>query len=268
VWIDYWRRLTGDRVLYCSYQEVGNRFPDLPQKDFASAVTLFLPDGEVRSGAHAVFTVLALLPGKSWMFWLYTHVPGFALIADMAYRTVARHRSFCYWAARALWGIPIEVETSGIASWIFLRTLGAIYLIAFASFGVQAAGLIGSNGISPVADYLHSLREYYGAVYWQVPTVFWLSAGDGTIKAVGIAGICLSLMLFLGLRWRVIRIALFVLYPFIGDGWSGIHGLPMGCFATRGWLPGDSAVLFASHRLALSLVAISFGVSFGRSEVG
>jgi predicted DCC family thiol-disulfide oxidoreductase YuxK len=264
VWIDYWHRLTGDRVLYCSYQEVGDRFPDLPQKDFASAVTLFLPEGEVRSGAHAVFSLLALLPGKSWMFWLYTHVPGFALIADMAYRTVARHRSFCYWAARALWGIPIEVETSGIASWIFLRTLGAIYLIAFASFGVQAAGLIGSNGISPVADYLHSLREYYGAVYWQVPTVFWLSAGDGTIKAVGIAGICLSLLLFLGLRWRVIRIALFVLYlslvtagqEFMGYQWDALL-LEAGFLAI---LLGSSPVIVWLYRWLLFRLVFLSGV--------
>jgi len=53
VWIEYWRKLTGDRVRYTSYQEIsqeiGGRFPDSPRKDFASAVTLFLPSGEVRS---------------------------------------------------------------------------------------------------------------------------------------------------------------------------------------------------------------------------
>ncbi|HXM20243.1 MAG TPA: lipase maturation factor family protein [Terriglobales bacterium] len=234
VWIEYWRQLTGERVLYTSYQEIGqeigNRFPDLPRKDRASAVTLLLPSGEVRSGAHAVFSLLALLPGKSWMLWLYVHIPGFALIADLAYRVVARHRSFCHWATRALWEIPIEVGTFGIASWLFLRTLGAVYLVAFASFAVQAAGLIGSHGISPVAEFLHSLREYYGAVYWQVPTVFWLNAGDGMIKAVGIAGICLSLLLFLGVRWRIIRVALFVLYlslvtagqEFMGYQWDAL----------------------------------------------
>ena len=160
-WVEYWQQLTGDRVLYAPYQEIGDHFPDLPQKDFASAVTLFLPSGEVQKGAHAVFSLLSLLPEKRWMLWLYTHVPGFALIAEMVYRVVARHRSLCYWATRALWGIPIQVETFGVASWLFLRTLGAVYLIAFVSFAVQAAGLIGSHGISPVAEYLHSLREYH-----------------------------------------------------------------------------------------------------------
>jgi len=229
-WIEYWQKITGERVLYAPYQEVGERFPNLPQKDFTSAVTLFLPGGEVRSGAHAVFSLLALLPGETWMLWLYAHLPGFALITELAYRVVARNRSFCYWVTRALWGIPIEVESFSTASWLFLRTLGAVYLFAFASFALQAAGLIGSHGISPVAEYLHSLREYYGAVYWEAPTVFWLGASDGMIKAVGIAGICLSALLLLGLRWRILRIVLFVLYlslvtagqEFMGYQWDAL----------------------------------------------
>jgi len=237
-WIDYWLRLTGDRVLYTPYQEIipdvdediGGRFPNAPQKELASAVTLSLPGGEMRRAAHAVFSVLALVPGKGWMLWLYLHVPGFSLVAELAYRMMARHRSFCHWATSALWGIPIEVETFRIASWLFLRTLGVVYLFAFASFATQAAGLIGSHGISPVAEYLHSLREYYGAVYWQVPTVFWLNASDGMIKAVDVAGICLSVVLVLGVRWRILRVALFVLYlslvtagqEFMGYQWDAL----------------------------------------------
>jgi lipase maturation factor 1 len=229
-WIDYWRQLTGERALYTRYQEIGDRFPDFPRKDFASAVTLFLPSGEVRSGAHAVFSLLAPVSGKRWMLWLYVHIPGFALIAEMAYRLVARHRSFCYWATRTLWGVPIEVETFGIASWLFLRTLGAVCLVAFASFAVQAAGLIGSHGISPVGEYLHSLREYYGALYWQVPSLFWLNAGDAMVTSVGIGGICLSVLLLLGVRWRILRVGLFMLYlslvtagqEFMGYQWDAL----------------------------------------------
>src|SRR5579864_8689398 len=211
-WVDYWRRLTGERVLYTPCQEIGSRFPNLSQKDFAAAVSLFLPTGEVRIAAHAVFSLLNFVSGKRWMLWMYVQIPGFALIAELLYRVVARHRSLAYWTTRALWGIPIEVESSDVTTWLFLRTLGAIYLAAFASLALQAAGLIGSHGISPIADYLHSLREYYGAPYWQVPTVFWWSATDRMIKAVGVAGICLSVLLLFGVRWRILRFALFVLY--------------------------------------------------------
>jgi predicted DCC family thiol-disulfide oxidoreductase YuxK len=264
VWVEYWQRLTGERVLYMPYQEIGERFPDFPRKDFASAVTLFPSSGEARAGAHAVFSLLALLPGKSWMLWLYVYFPGFAPIAELVYRMIARHRSFCFWATRALWGIPIEVETFGIASWLFLRTLGAVYLLAFASFATQAAGLIGSHGISPVGEYLQSLREYYGAVYWQVPTVFWLNAGDGMVKAVGIGGICLSVLLLLGVRWRILRAVLFVLYlslvtagqEFMGYQWDALL-LEAGFLAI---LSGSSPIILWLYRWLLFRLIFLSGV--------
>lgn len=230
-WVEYWKRLTGERVLYVAYQEVGQRFPNVPQADFASAVKLILPGGEVRSGAHAVFTLLALLPGRRWMLWFYLHVPGFALVAETAYGIISRHRSFCYRATQLLWGIPVEAETFDIGSWLFLRMLGATYLIAFTSFGVQAAGLIGSHGISPVAEFLHSVREYYGAAgYWEVPTLLWLNSSDAMLKVVWIAGVCLSALLLIGVRWWIIRLLLFALYlslvaagqEFMGYQWDAL----------------------------------------------
>jgi predicted DCC family thiol-disulfide oxidoreductase YuxK len=229
-WVDYWQVLTGERASYVPYQEIGNRFPDFPREDFSSAVTLFLPSGDSARGAHAVFTLLALLPEKRWMLWLYRHVPGFSSIAEGAYRTIAQHRNFFFWVTRALWGIPLKVETFSLATWLFLRLLGAVYLLAFASFATQMPGLIGSQGISPVADFLHSLREVYGNLFWQLPTVFWLSASDAMIRAVCVAGICLSVLQLLGVRWRIVRVALFVLYlslvtggqEFMGYQWDAL----------------------------------------------
>ena len=270
-WVEYWQRLTGERVLYTPYQEIDSRFPDLPRRDFASAVTLFLPSGEVRSAAHAVFSLLALVPGKSWMLWLYAHIPGLAWIAEMVYRVVARHRSFGFWATRVLWGVPIEVESFGIASWFFLRTLGAVYLFAFASFAVQAAGLIGSRGISPVGEFLRAVREYYGGGYWQVPTLFWLNAGDGMIRAVGIAGICLSALLLLGVRWRILRVALFVLYlslvtagqEFMGYQWDALL-LEAGFLAILlGWSP---LVIWLYRWLLFRLMFLSGAVKLASGD--
>ena len=213
VWVEYWKRLTGDRVLYAPYQEIAQHFPRIPREQFAAAVQLILPDGEVRSGAHAVFSALETVPGKRWMLWLYERVPGAAAVSEMAYRVIAGHRQFAFGATKFLWGIPLVPQTYGTSSWLFLRLLGAIYLVAFVSFGVQAPGLIGSRGILPVAEFLPAARQYLGAAaYWSLPTVLWFNSGNAFIKADWIVGAGFSLALLLGLSWRAIRIALFLLY--------------------------------------------------------
>ena len=212
-WVHYWECLTSDRVAYAPYQEVATRFPQISREEFASAVQLILPDGEVSSGAHAVFSVLAMEPGKRGALWSYEKIPGFAVVSEAVYCLFARHRSFFYRVTTFLWGVPIEPETYRATTWLFLRLLGAIYLIAFLSFGVQAAGLIGSNGILPVSEYLHAAHTYFGsAAYWNVPTLFWISRSDALLKADWILGAGLAAMVLAGLNGRVLRVGLFVLY--------------------------------------------------------
>src|SRR5689334_27800 len=76
----------------------------------------------------------------------------------------------------------------------FLRVLGLIYFIAFTSFGVQAAGLIGSRGLLPLGEFLKTARESLGSsAYREVPTVLWLNASDAAIAAVWIAGAAAAL---------------------------------------------------------------------------
>ena len=212
-WVDYWKGLTSDRVNYAPFQEVGERFPQVSREEFASAVKLILPGGEVRSGAHAVFTVLATVLDRGWMLWSYDRFPGIAPLCEAAYRTIASHRSLAYWATRLLRGIPLRPETYHVTSWVFLRLLGAIYLMAFASFGVQAAGLVGSHGILPASEFLGAVHQSLGtAAYWNVPTLLWLNRSDVCLRAVWIAGSCLSLFLLFGVNTRVVRTGLFVLY--------------------------------------------------------
>ena len=213
IWVDYWKLLTAGRVEYAPYQEVAERFPEISRQEFASAAKLIFPDGEIRSAAHAVFSVLATAPGSHAGLWAYRHIPGFAVASEAAYQVIANHRSFLYGVTRFLWGRSIIPETWRLSSWVFLRALGAIYLIAFLSFGIQAAGLIGSRGILPLREYLHAAHTYFGSsAYWNVPTIFWLSRSDVLLKADWVTGICAAALVVAGVNWRALLILLFVLY--------------------------------------------------------
>ena len=95
----------------------------------------------------------------------------------------------------------------------FLRVLGAIYLIAFVSFGVQASGLIGSQGILPYAPYLSSVRQALGrAAFWNVPTVLWLNSSDAALANVWILGALGGLAAAAGFRQRTVLAVCLVLW--------------------------------------------------------
>ena len=106
-----------------------------------------------------------------------------------------------------------QTATLLVARWLFLRALGLIYLIAFASFGSQVTGLIGARGILPAGEYLQWTAQQNGLrAYWLVPTVFWLNASDAALQLVCIVGAILSAILLIGFAHRLLLLALFVLY--------------------------------------------------------
>ena len=114
---------------------------------------------------------------------------------------------------------------------LFLRLLGLIYLIAFASIGVQIEGLAGSQGILPFSQQLLYLEGQLGIErYFLVPNLFWLNASDGALTGAAIAGCGVSALIILN-RWsRLCLIAAFVLYLslynagqlFLNFQWDGL----------------------------------------------
>ena len=95
----------------------------------------------------------------------------------------------------------------------FLRGLGLIYLAAFFSLAGQVLGLIGSDGILPLTDYLKAAHTAWGSsAYWQLPMLFWLDASDTALLAGAWLGVALALVVALGLLVRPALVALFALY--------------------------------------------------------
>jgi predicted DCC family thiol-disulfide oxidoreductase YuxK len=213
IWIQYWEQITGTSIEYAPSQEVGARYPQIPPKNYGQSVQLVMPEGDVISGARAVFTTLKCAPGMTWLLWVYDHVPGFAPATELAYRLIAANRTFFYHLTRFTFGRNISPLRYVGVEWLFLRILAAIYFVAFTSFGLQIRGLIGAHGILPAGRYLAAVRNYFGpASYWTAPTIFWIAHSDAFLTAVCVAGAVISVVLLAGYLERTALPLLYVLY--------------------------------------------------------
>src|SRR5262249_181211 len=95
----------------------------------------------------------------------------------------------------------------------FLRALGIIFLIAFISLWVQVDGLVGSNGMSPVNQFLPAIRGQVGPdAYGLLPTLCWFNSSDAFLHFICGSGVFCSSLLILGIAPAISLIALFVLY--------------------------------------------------------
>ncbi|MGD8614204.1 MAG: lipase maturation factor family protein [Gammaproteobacteria bacterium] len=96
---------------------------------------------------------------------------------------------------------------------LFLRLLGIIYLIAFVSIGVQIEGLAGSQGILPFRQELDYIASQTGWTrYLQVPTLFWINAGDTALVGAALAGALASVLIVFDRLTRPALFAAFLLY--------------------------------------------------------
>lgn len=212
-WIERWRKITGEAVEYVPFQAVVELFPEIPRTDFVRSVQFIETNGTVFSGAQAVFRSLGQKPGRRWMTWCYEHLPGFAAVTEIGYRCVAKHRRTASFFTRLLWGKDVRRPTYFEARRWFLRSLGCVYLIAFLSFWMQIDGLIGEQGILPVAEYLPAAQEHFGSsAQFVLPTLCWFNSSDGFLYFLCFGGVVFSILLIGGLVPVLSLILLFVFY--------------------------------------------------------
>ncbi len=139
-------------------------------------------------------------------------------------------------------------QTFRLTESLFLRLLGSVYLIAFASLWPQIAGLIGSKGISPAGQTLVAMRTDFGwRAYLDVPSLFWFSQTDATLKALCALGCVAAILLLLGVMVRSAAVSAYLLYlslvtigqPFTAFQWDALlleTGF-LALFVGAGWLP-------------------------------
>jgi hypothetical protein len=153
-------------------------------------------------------------------------------------------------AWRKLEGTGADKATYWLTRWLFLRLLGLIYLIAFVSLWVQIEGLIGSNGILPASPYLEAVAAQNGPErFWWLPTLCWISAGDGFLHFLCGGGAVLALLLIAGVAPMPSLALLWLFYlslsvvgrEFLSFQWDALlleTGLLAIFLAPRSWLPG------------------------------
>src|SRR5262249_46491792 len=212
-WIERWREITRDAVDYETSQNVADKFPEIPREQFQGSVVLIEGDGAVFTGAEAVFRSLRCRSSKRWLAWTYYHVPGFAPISEGFYKFIAANRRLASGITRLLWGSDVRPPTYFCGRRWFLRLLGLIFLIAFVSLWVQIDGLIGSNGITPVGQFLPAARVQLGDRALSIlPTLCWFNSSDAFLYFLCGGGVVLSLLLIFGIAPALSLVALVIFY--------------------------------------------------------
>lgn len=124
----------------------------------------------------------------------------------------------------------VNIENYTEIAFLFPRLLGFIYFFAFGAFLFQIKGLIGKNGILPVADFLVLIKTYYPKKRLLIcPSLFWINCSDFALMMIPALGTFLSLLLMLGVAPSFLLFVLFVLYlsiesvgqDFLSFGWEG-----------------------------------------------
>ena len=217
-WIARWRSKNDDLVDFHSFQELGDRFSEIPPERFKEAIHFIDTVGHVFFGAKAVFKYFQFSAQRPWIYWLYRKLPIFAKCSEAAYRLVSRNRTFFSFWSRLMWGKTIEPPTYLFSSWLFTRALGIIGIIAVISFWIQGSGLIGSQGILPLPGYIERVENYLNTINFEgsklfyLPTLLWINQSDAAIHTLFTAGLIASLCLTLGLCPPVAAFLFWLLY--------------------------------------------------------
>jgi predicted DCC family thiol-disulfide oxidoreductase YuxK len=281
LWVRRWQQMTGNSVDYRPAQDprIAGQFPEIPSRQYDTAVVLIETDGLVYSGAEAVFRTWAHNPNRQWPLRGYEKSPPLASLAEWAYRLVAENRPLFSRLTRWFWGRHIEPPAHFLTRRIFLGSLGVIYLVAFVSLWTQISGLIGHNGILPAAQFMSGAgqqcdRQEIGLDrYYLLPTLCWFNASDGFLHFQCAAGSVLALLLIFNIAPAPCVALLWLFYlslatvgrDFLGFQWDNLlleTGFLAIFLAPWQWLPRPARETPPSRAMLWLLRLLLFKLMF------
>ncbi|CAM3301415.1 DCC1-like thiol-disulfide oxidoreductase family protein [Aequorivita lipolytica] len=94
-WITRWKSKTEDRIIYRTFQQVSENYPDIPLKEFKKASRLVETDGSIYSGPDSAYRSFNYFE-ESDSRWhnLYSKNGFFTSVSDYTYNFIANNRSF------------------------------------------------------------------------------------------------------------------------------------------------------------------------------
>jgi hypothetical protein len=137
---------------------------------------------------------------------------------------------------RSAWIEWVKTPLAGyaVARSLFVRGLAMVYLIAVVSWWVQMEGLVGSQGLVPMADYLRQVETFAAEngsnAVLLVPSIFWVSCDDLVLNGACLVAVALALMVIVGFFQAQGLALLWVLYlslvttgsVFMSFQWDGL----------------------------------------------
>jgi hypothetical protein len=94
---------------------------------------------------------------------------------------------------------------------LIFRLLGFVYVFAFVGILQQGLPLLGSHGLTPIAQYVDQLHAAH-ATFWDVPSLFMLDGSDGAIQAWAWVGLVISICVMCGYANMPMLIVLWAIY--------------------------------------------------------
>lgn len=218
-WVERWRETSGSKVEYRTLQSAPPEIAAAAGGVPFQRIVLQQADGSLVAGAHAAFTALAegSRPARV-ILRAYRHCAPVRAACDSGYRVIAKHRPLFSRLTTLLWGADTLAPTYRISGFLFPRLIGAIFLCAFLSLWVQVAGLTGSQGILPVADYLGAVDRHFtslgtpGEKWTNIPSLLWFGASDPMLHVWLGIGTGASFLLLLGFCPAISALVAWVCY--------------------------------------------------------
>ncbi len=233
--VDGLRASVGTRAAFATSQAVADRFPELERSVFDDSVVLVRPDRSFAFGAEAIWETLALAGGwRRAPLALYRRLPGFRPLTEWGYRQVAQRRIAISKLERTLLGTTPEERSYRVAGRAFRVLLALIYMAALLSLAPQIIGLVGADGILPIASALDGVEAFAaneGLSRWQLlPSFVWWNASDEALRWHCRIGVGLAALLLVGLAPALAAFGLWLTYlslisagnVFLGYQWDAL----------------------------------------------